>query len=120
MFADKIAMRKWWWLAVYPDGTSQATEPLPCSLIVEPVPLQLLGFKTEEEQEAAVHGFHDEETIHEYRADLSRRFAMGDVAIMYPKGDPAPPSTDDATRWRVADNAIDMEFDIMIADQTNN
>jgi hypothetical protein len=93
----------WWWLAV--NGPSCAACGFPVQaerLKVQPVPEQMIGFRTREEQFAAQKFLITApiKKVTEYMASLPSRIDAGEVAYIRPSN-PEPP-TRGATVWSIA------------------
>lgn len=94
------ATDEWWWLAV--NGASCAASPVPIrsdDVQVFPIPEQLIGFRTREEQvkiqEFVMTAPIDD--VNRYMTSLSAAIDSGEVAYVRPQN-PEPP-TQGSTLW---------------------
>ena len=93
----------WWWLAVNGPSCAACGFPAQAELLeVRPVPEQLIGFRTREEQLAAQKFLITApiKKVKEYMASLPSKINAGEVAYVRPSN-PEPP-TRGATVWSIA------------------
>ena len=93
----------WWWLAVNGPSCAACGFPAQAELLeVRPVPEQLIGFRTREEQLAAQKFLITApiNKVTEYMASLPSKIDAGEVAYVRPRN-PEPP-TRGPTVWSIA------------------